>query len=340
MKTIQLTRPHKLELLEQKDASRPSSNEVLVRTRRVGICGTDLHAYQGNFPFMDYPRILGHELSVEIVHVGKDAIGARSLKVGDLCAVEPYLNCGQCVPCILGKYNCCTSLNVIGVHSNGGMCEQFTISPDKLHPAVGIDLEKLAVVEMLSIGAHAIRRARPLNGKKVAVLGLGPIGLSVANFAIIAGADLLLADVNEVRLAFANQEFGLKGILASSRIKEEMEDQFGLPEIVFDATGNLDSMNSSFELVQHGGEIVFVGLVADKITFDDPHFHSHELTLKASRNATASDFGFVIETLKDGRTDITNWISHVVSPEVLVRDIPLWTNPNHGVIKGVVDFDN
>mgnify|MGYP001149496030 CR=1 FL=1 len=132
---------------------------ALVRVKHVGICGTDWHAYRGRQPFFTYPRILGHELGVVVEAVNDPE---SSLKSGDRCAVEPYLNCGRCVACRRGKTNCCVSLQTLGVHTDGGMREQIVIPVAKLHRSAALSIEQLALVEMLGIGAHAENDFNPL----------------------------------------------------------------------------------------------------------------------------------------------------------------------------------
>jgi len=130
MKSILLVEPGVFRATELPEASKPGPGEALIRVHRVGVCGTDLHAFRGKQPFFSYPRILGHELGVEVLAVGE---GVTSIAVGDRCAVEPYLNCGRCIACRRGKPNCCTQLKVMGVHVDGGLRERFLVPAAKLH---------------------------------------------------------------------------------------------------------------------------------------------------------------------------------------------------------------
>ncbi|MFZ4682101.1 MAG: alcohol dehydrogenase catalytic domain-containing protein, partial [Terrimicrobiaceae bacterium] len=185
MKTLVLESPGRLVLTESPDLAAPPDGWALVRVRRIGVCGTDIHAYNGNQPFFSYPRILGHELGVEIVDVGENDEG---LNPGDRCAVEPYLNCGRCIACRRGKENCCTSLQVLGVHVDGGQREFLHVPTAKLHGSRWLSLDQLALVETLGIGAHAVNRAAVEAGETVLVIGAGPIGMAVIQFAGAAGA--------------------------------------------------------------------------------------------------------------------------------------------------------
>jgi threonine dehydrogenase-like Zn-dependent dehydrogenase len=176
MQTIVLNEPEHFVLTDTPQPGDPAPGQALVRVRNIGICGTDLHAYRGRQPFFSYPRILGHELGVEVVAVGDNN---ASLKPGDQCAVEPYLNCGHCIACRRGMTNCCTTLKVLGVSTDGGMREYITLPVNKLHKSEKLGLDQLAIVETLCIGAHAVSRAQPEPGETALVVGAGPIGLTV-----------------------------------------------------------------------------------------------------------------------------------------------------------------
>ena len=310
--------------------------EALVRVHRIGVCGTDLHAFAGHQPFFSYPRILGHELGVEVIDPGSDP---QDLKVGDRCSVEPYLNCGHCVACRRGKPNCCASLNVIGVHCDGGMRPFIAIPARKLHRSAKLDYEQLALIETLGIGAHAIERAEGTSQDFVLVIGAGPIGLSVIQFARITGATLAVMDVSEPRLAFCRDQLGvIHTVIAGADATAQLKAIGGgdLPTIVIDATGNPTSMAATFELVAHGGRIVFVGLFQGDVTFNDPNFHRRELTLCASRNALPQTFRDIIHLVEAGRIDTRPWITHrfalAETPTVFPRDIA----GNPAVLKAII----
>src|SRR4051794_5766850 len=168
MKTILLRQPGRFEMSDAPaaDSREPGPCEALVRVRRVGICGTDLHAYRGRQPFFTYPRVLGHELGVEVIAV--DANDA-AITPGDKCCVEPYLNCGHCIACRRGRANCCVDLKVLGVHVDGGMRESFVVPANKLHKSTKLTLDQLALVETLGIGCHAVDRAKPQAEENVLV---------------------------------------------------------------------------------------------------------------------------------------------------------------------------
>ena len=341
MKAIVLEQPGELTLREVEPPPSVGPGEALVQVRRVGICGTDLHAYGGKQNFFSYPRIMGHELAVDILDIGP-ADRDLPYAVGDTCCVIPYLNCGSCIACRRGKSNCCTQMQVLGVHVDGGMREQFTLPVDKLLKADSIPVEQLALVEMLSIGAHAAQRARITPGENALIIGAGPIGLATAQFAQLAGAEATVMEVNSVRLKFCADALGIVKLVdargdATAQIKTLLGGE--LPTLVFDCTGNANSMHGAFDYVAHGGSLILVGHITGDITFSDPHFHSHEMTLLASRNATPNDFAWVIEELRAGRIDLAPWITHHATPASIVRDFPAWLDPATGVIKAMLSFD-
>ncbi len=288
----------------------PREGEVLVRVHRIGVCGTDLHAFRGRQPFFSYPRVLGHELGVEVLEPGSNA---GELRAGDRCAVEPYLNCGTCVACRRGRTNCCTTLSVLGVHQDGGMRELISVPPAKLHPSARLSYEQLALVETLAIGAHAAERAQLVPDEYVLVIGAGPIGLSVVQFARAAGARVAVMDTSAARLELC-RAWNVEVVIdaTGADVKTRVLDAGGgdLPAAVFDATGNAQSMCDAFRWPCPGGRLVFVGLVQGQVAFDDPEFHRRELTLLATRNATPASFRAIVTAIESGHIDTSPWITH------------------------------
>lgn len=341
MKSIVLEQPGRLVAATAAEPAAPAAGEALVRIHRIGICGTDIHAYAGRQPFFSYPRILGHELGVEVLAVGP---GVTNVRPGDRCAVEPYLNCGRCIACRRGKPNCCSDIRVMGVHVDGGMRERLVLPAAKLHASATLTYDQLALVETLGIGAHAVQRAALEPGETVAVFGAGPIGLTVIQFALAAGARVLVLDVNPARLAFCRDQLGLP---ADATIDTRAADPLArlaeltggdMPTAVFDATGNPASMAASFRFPSHGGRLVFVGLFPGEVTFSDPEFHRRELTLLGSRNSRPEDFRRIIELVESGRVDTTPWITHRAAFDAVPAVFPGWTKPETGVLKAVIEL--
>ncbi|MBA3937767.1 MAG: zinc-binding alcohol dehydrogenase family protein [Planctomycetes bacterium] len=338
MKTIILDQPGTFRLTETAEPAAPGAGEVVVRVRSVGVCGTDLHAYRGKQPFFTYPRIVGHELGIEVAAIGA---GVTNVRVGDRCAIQPYLECGTCIACRRGKPNCCVSLKVLGVHIDGGMRERFTVPAAKLYPSATLTLDQLALVETLGIGAHAVARAEVGATDTVLVIGAGPIGLSVVQFASAAGATVIVMDRDEHRLAFCRQQFQVPHTLTGiDDPVAALQNILGgeLPTVVIDATGNPASMMAAFQFPCHGGKLVFVGLFQGDVTFNDPNFHRRELTLFGSRNATGADFAHIIAQVEAGRIKTDPWITHRAKADDLVAEFARWTDPAERVIKAVVEF--
>ncbi|ULL18102.1 alcohol dehydrogenase [Paenibacillus sp. H1-7] len=337
MKAIVCEEPNRFEMKET-DMPKAAAGEALVRIRRIGICGTDLHAYRGNQPYFEYPRILGHELAGEIVEIGSNANG---LKAGDMVTIMPYIECGQCIACRSGKTNCCTKMSVLGVHQDGGMREYMTVPADHLLSTEGLTFDQTAIVECYSIGAHAVRRAAIEQGEFALVIGAGPIGLGVMKFAKLAGAKVIALDINDERLEFCKQwapaDFTVN---AKKDPVQEIEAITGgdFPTVVLDATGNAKSMESALRYVAHGGRLVYVGLVKSDIAFSDPEFHKREMSIVSSRNATRVDFEHVIRSIRDGHIDTRSFITHRVGFDDMIGEYESWLKPETGVIKAVVEL--
>ncbi len=318
MRTIVCEEPGKMKLTEQLKPASLSENDVLIAIKRIGICGTDIHAFGGNQPFFEYPRVLGHELSGVVEQVGEHV---QNVAVGDYVTVIPYMYCGKCGACECHKPNCCTNMKVIGVHIDGGMTEFLVLPENHVIQVNQLKLDEAAVVEPLSIGAHAVKRAAIKKGETVLIIGAGPIGLGVAKFVRLQGAKTIIMDVNEKRLAFCKQwadcDIALKP--SENSVEELKSINAGrLPSVVLDATGNKYSMMKAFNYVSHGGKLVYVGLVKDTISFYDPDFHSKELTLIGSRNATVEDFEYVISCMNSGDVNASAYITHRIKFENVV----------------------
>jgi len=340
MLTLVLETPGKLIATETAEPTNVlGPEEVLVRVHRVGVCGTDLHAYAGRQPFFTYPRILGHELGVEVIAVGSNI---ANMEIGDRCAVEPYLNCGRCIACTRGKPNCCRSLQVLGVHTDGGHRVKMVLPANKLHRSDKLSYDQLALVETLGIGAHAVGRAQLQPGENLAVIGAGPIGLAVMQFALAAGARVIAVDVSKSRLSFCRERLGINDQIDASagEVVAQLEALTGgdLPTVVFNATGNVNSMNACFNYAAPGGRLIMVSLVQADVTFNDPNFHRRELTVLSSRNALPTEFTKIIKLIEEGRIDTTPWITHRAKLEDVTAQFESWTKPATGVIKAMIEI--
>lgn len=323
-------------LLEQRPPPSRRDNEALVRPLRVGICGTDYHIFEGKHPFLQYPRVMGHELAVEVVEVPADC----GFAVGDVCVVNPYLSCGTCVACRAGKPNCCVRISVLGVHQDGGMASLLALPAGNLVRAEGLSVDACATVEFLAIGAHAVRRSNARTGQRALVIGAGPIGLGVGLFSAISGAAVTMMDLDPARLVVAEGIIGARTILAGPGAMDAVAALTGGDgyDVVFDATGNATSMQGGFDFVAHGGTCVLVSVVKSPITFEDPDFHRKEMSLLGSRNATSEDFTRVIDAIRKGSVPVERLITHRTTLADAAHDIPVWATQKHGLIKGVIEL--
>ncbi|HLI92607.1 MAG TPA: zinc-binding alcohol dehydrogenase family protein, partial [Puia sp.] len=295
MKALVCIRPGSMEYREM-TAPIAGPGQAIIRIRRIGICGTDLHAFEGTQPYFSYPRILGHELAGDLV----DVDGAPGFVPGEAVTIIPYFHCGTCIACRNGKPNCCTMIEVCGVHIDGGMVDYLSVPSGSLVHANGLSYDQLALVEPLAIGAHAVRRAEVQSGEFVLVVGAGPIGLGTMEAARIAGGEVIAMDINEDRLRFCHDALQvLHTVKGGPEAFETISDITGgdMPTVVVDATGSLQAINRAFEYMAAGGRYVLVGLQKGEIGFSHPEFHKREGTLMSSRNATREDFDRVMSAM-------------------------------------------
>jgi len=291
----------------------------LLRVCNIGICGTDIHAFAGNQPFFQYPRILGHELAVEIVE-------SDTFATGELATIIPYFNCEACDACAAGKPNCCEKIQVFGVHIDGGMREYISVEDRFILPGKGLSADELALVEPLSIAAHGLRRAAIKPGEKVLVMGAGPIGLFTILLAKIQGASIEVAEPNAARLQFCIDQLG---VTEASSVAYST---------VIDATGNLNAIESGFAKIAHGGKYVLIGLQKQPISFSHPEFHKREATLLSSRNATVEDFNYIMDLFRSGKINASLFISHRFGKNQLLDIFTNSSAPGSQVIKSMVNL--
>jgi 2-desacetyl-2-hydroxyethyl bacteriochlorophyllide A dehydrogenase len=337
MRALICREPGKL-MLEDRPEPAPGPGEALIQIRRIGICGTDFHIFQGEHPFLEYPRVMGHELSAEVL----EAPASSGLQSGQRVIVNPYLSCGTCYACQAGKPNCCMRIGVLGVHRDGGMCERLSLPAGNLYPAGDLTLDQAASIEFLAIGAHGVRRAGVSPGMRTLVIGVGPIGLGAAIFASIAGGVVWMMDRDADRLiAGAGLMRGAGAIIADDNAPEAVFAVTGGNgfDVVIDATGNRASMENAFRFVAHGGTYLLLGVIRDDITFSDAEFHKREMTLMASRNALKVDFEHVIASIAAGKLPVAELITHRTTLAGAVTDLPRWTTEKQGLIKALISLD-
>ena len=338
MQTLICVEPGKFSYVrKEKPVLKP--DHAIIKVKRIGICGTDLHAFEGTQPYFNYPRVLGHELSGELVEFDN----APGFYINEKVTFIPYFNCGHCIACRMGNTNCCVNMQVCGVHVDGGMTEYLMVPSHTLIHGEGLGFEELALVEPLAIGAHGVRRAAIAPGEYVLVIGAGPIGLGTMEFARIAGAKVIALDVNESRLNFCRDVIKVDHIVnaLSDDVLQQLKEitNGDMPTVVIDATGNLKAINNAFQYMAHGGRYVLIGLQKGEICFSHPEFHKREATLMSSRNATTVDFEQVIHSIKKGVINPLNYITHRVTFDQVEQDFESWLNPQTGVIKAMISMD-
>jgi 2-desacetyl-2-hydroxyethyl bacteriochlorophyllide A dehydrogenase len=302
---------------------------ALVDIAAVGICGTDYHIFGGKHPYLEYPRVIGHELSGRLV---EDAGG---MPAGTLVVVNPYVACGSCRACRRGKPNCCARIEVLGVHRDGGLCARIAAPVGNLYPAEGLSELQAAMVEFLAIGAHAVARSGVAAGDRVLVTGAGPIGLGAALFARLDGAEVHLLDLSATRLGLAREKFGFERLHADreAALGGELADGY---DVIFDATGNGPAIEAGFPLLAHGSSYVLISIVKGTIAFEDAEFHKRETRIVGSRNALKADFERVMRAMREGLVDT----AALLSAEIALVDLPgrfaLLAEDREGLIKAVV----
>lgn len=331
MKAISCAAPGQLAVIEI-DPPTLQPGWVRVGIRHIGICGTDYHIFEGNHPFLQYPRIMGHELSGVVL----DPNGCTALNAGDPVVINPYLPDYACPACLEGKTNCCESLNVIGVHTDGGMAEEIVMPEANLYPATGLSLRDAAMVEFLAIGAHAVRRSELKPGDRALVVGGGPIGLGVAFFARIAGGEVTVLDAAPDKIAAARalgfRTFG-PSELEGDAFKAVKRTGF---DAVFDATGSIRAMNASLLQARSGGSYTLVGVIKGDLVWPDPEVHRRELTIRGSRNATKQDFDHVMNSIRNGLIPTDRLATHTTTFDRVPVDMPHWTHNREGLIKAII----
>ncbi|HTQ38859.1 MAG TPA: zinc-binding alcohol dehydrogenase family protein [Pirellulales bacterium] len=340
MKALSLAGPKLWRTIEIQSPNSPAAGEALVKVHRVGICGTDVSAYLGKMPLFSYPRIPGHELGVEVLEVGQ---GVANVRPGDHCSVEPYINDPTSYASRRGNPNCCERLQVLGVHIDGGLRPQFVLPARKLHVSHRLDYEQLALVETLAIGCHAVNRAAVQADDTCLIIGAGPIGLSVLEFVRLAGAKIIVLDIQPSRLEFCRRVMGVAHTLTpSEHVEADLRELSNghLPDVVFDATGSHKSMSQAFGYIAQGGRLVFVGLTGEEVTFRHALFHKSEGTLLCSRNALPEDFARIIQLIETGRINTRPWITHRSEFDELPEVFLSYTQPESGVLKAMVNVCN
>lgn len=314
MKTVLLKQPGEIGISEIEKTSR-RENEVLLKVRSAGICGSDIGAYKGVNPLVSYPRIIGHEIAGEVVEVAADE---KTFRVGDRVILEPYVYCGQCYPCSIGHTNCCENLTVRGVHIEGGMAEYVSHPRHLLHKVPeDIPWHLIPMAEPLVIAMHAVKQAEVKSGEHVAITGAGQIGLLAAQYALTLGALPIVVDPVDERLALATR-LGVPHVInpvsqdAVAQIKAITKAR--MAEAAIEASGAASAIRAMVDYVAYAGRIALVGWPKSDIPMPTALFTKKELTIRGSRNSVGQ-FPESLRLIAEGRVDVAALLTKTVSLE-------------------------
>ncbi|MGF2614623.1 zinc-binding alcohol dehydrogenase family protein [Rossellomorea vietnamensis] len=340
MKAVQVTGPHQLSIVERDKPVISNNNEVLIKVKMVGICGSDIHIYHGTNPLATLPRVIGHEVTGEVEAVGEKV---ESIAAGDKVVLEPIEPCGDCYACRSGRGNVCSNLEVYGVHRDGGMQEYIVVPERRVHKVSDeLDWKESVLIEPFTIGAQANWRGDVRAGDTVFIMGAGPIGLCCLKVAKSEGATVIISDLNENRLAFA-KEWGADYTINASQanVIEAVMDitkQEGA-NVVIDAVCIPQTFEQSLEIVSAAGRVVVLGFDERPSSISQLPITKKEVTITGSRLQT-EQFPRVIEMLNKKTIDPAGMVTQDFPLDQITEAIQLIeTNPEE-VRKVVISFDH
>ncbi len=338
MKAIQITQPGQVQVT---DIPKPTvrSGEVLLKVQYVGFCGSDLSTYLGKNPMVSYPRIPGHEVSAVIEEVGQNV--PDNMKKGDRVTVVPYTNCGSCASCKRGRFNACENNQPMGVQRDGAMCEYISVPYEKVLKVSSLSDKECALIEPLTVGFHAIDRARVEAIDTVMVMGCGMIGAGAIAGAALRGAKVIAVDIDDDKLDTA-KKIGATHIINTKRanLHDELNRllEGNAPDVVVEAAGNPITYRAAIEEVAFTGRMVCIGYAKNEISFSTKLWVQKELDILGSRNATPKDFEDVISLLKKGTFPTKRVLSRVVSAEDSANAFKEWSDNPGQVFKILLEF--
>jgi 2-desacetyl-2-hydroxyethyl bacteriochlorophyllide A dehydrogenase len=318
----------------------PSDDDVLIRVRTVGFCGSDLNTFRGLNPLVSYPRVPGHEIAGRV-----EAVGARvpdTIRVGAEVTVVPYTACGRCAACRRGRLNTCRHNQTLGVQRDGALTEQIAVPWHAVLLADGLSRRDLALVEPLAVGFHAVARGRVAAGDVVAVLGTGAVGLGAVAGAARTGATVIAVDVDDRKLATARRAGATHAENARhGSLHDRLQALTGGdgPDVVIEAVGLADTFVAAVAEVAVSGRVVYIGYAKAPVTFDTTQFVRKELDILGARNATADDFRAVIEVLRAARFPVTDVVSRVVPLEQAGDALRAWDADPGAITRVHVDLE-
>lgn len=309
-------------------------DHALLRVRMVGMCGSDLSTFRGVNPLVSYPRVLGHEVAATVLEPGNSNIPA-----GSNVTILPYSNCGRCASCRRGRTNACQFNQTLGVQRDGAMTEFIRVPADKLYPA-RLSLQDLALVEPLTVGAHAAARGRVSKDDIVAVFGCGGVGLGAISAAAFRGAAVIAIDVDEAKLEIARKA-GASHLIHSNQHNlhdklQELTEGRG-PDVVIEAIGLPSTFRAAVEEVAFTGRVVYIGYAKEPVAYETKLFVQKELDIMGSRNAMPDDFREVIRMLEAGSFPSEDAVSLIVKLNDAPHALAEWSNSPSKFTKILVD---
>ncbi len=338
MKAIRIAKPWDVACVEEERPVR-KEGEALIKVKAAGICGSDIGAFRGTNPLVSYPRTIGHEIAGEVVEIGENKNG---IKAGDRVVVDPYLYCGHCYPCSIGRTNCCEDLHVLGVHVEGGMCEYFTHPADMLVKIPeGMSWVEAAMAEPLTISLHGIHRGSLKSGEYCLVIGAGPIGLVAALVAQAYGAHAILLDIVDERLKFASS-LGIEHVVNSmdkEKAIEEVKRITGgmMAQQVMECSGSGIAIRNTLDFVSNAGRITLTGWPKGETSLPTAMITKKEVDIRGARTS-AGEFEEALELIGTKKVDMTKILTktvHVSEASSTIIDIE--KNPG-SYMKVVVTF--
>ncbi|MFC5862731.1 zinc-binding alcohol dehydrogenase family protein [Acidicapsa dinghuensis] len=326
MKAVVIEKPGQAAVQSVADPT-PKPGEVLLKIRRVGLCGTDLNSFRGKNPMVSYPRVIGHEICATVVEASS---GHPHLTTGTNVTVSPYIPCGRCPACLRGRANACQINQTLGVMCDGALAEYFAIDAAKLYTA-SLGLEELCLVEPLSVGFHAVARGRVAADDAVAIWGCGGVGLGAIAASGFRGAKTIAIDMDDAKLALARKAGATDTINAATEPVHDklLEITNGRgPDVAIEAIGLPATFRAAVEEVAFTGRVVYIGYAKEQVAYETRLFVQKELDILGSRNAQSADFREVIAMLEAGRFPVDSAISHTISLNETPETLQAWsTNP-------------
>lgn len=315
--------------------------QVLIKMKRIGVCGSDIHVFHGQHPYVTYPLTQGHEVSGQIEMLGE---GVTDLKVGQKVTIEPQATCGECHPCRHGKYNLCENLKVMGFQTIGAASEYFVVDASKVTPLPdSLTFDEGAMIEPLAVAVHAVKQAREVSGGKVVVMGAGPIGiLLVQALKAFGAAEIMVTDVSDLRLKLA-KECGADYVFNTRNVEfgQVLVGSFGKDkaDIIFDCAGNNITMEQAIQNARKGSQIMLVAVFAGMATIDLARLNDSELDLNTTMMYRHEDYVDAIRIVSEGKVVLKPLISKHFPFEDYQKAYEYIDNNRESTMKVIVDID-